>query len=114
MNTNHRNMVQLTEADGHQAHVPQERQKLSELFSLMIREAAAEGYGEYRTHIHYMDTIIRDVHTCRSGDACPRGGHDGQGGIRSLLHVLPRQQWRAWHDAVEAYAGQGSSTADRA
>jgi 4-cresol dehydrogenase (hydroxylating) flavoprotein subunit len=36
---------------------PKERQKLSELFGLLVREAAAEGYGEYRTHIHYMDTI---------------------------------------------------------
>ena len=36
---------------------PQERQKLHELFGLLVREAAAEGYGEYRTHIHYMDTI---------------------------------------------------------
>jgi 4-cresol dehydrogenase (hydroxylating) len=35
----------------------QERQKLNELFGLLVREAAAEGYGEYRTHIHYMDTI---------------------------------------------------------
>ncbi len=36
---------------------PQEREKLDQLFRLMVREAAAEGYGEYRTHIHYMDTI---------------------------------------------------------
>ena len=36
---------------------PQERQKLNELFGTLVREAAAEGYGEYRTHIHYMDTI---------------------------------------------------------
>ena len=36
---------------------PKERQKLDELFSLLVREAAAEGYGEYRTHIEYMDTI---------------------------------------------------------
>jgi len=36
---------------------PKERQKLNELFGLLVREAAAEGYGEYRTHIHYMDTI---------------------------------------------------------
>jgi 4-cresol dehydrogenase (hydroxylating) flavoprotein subunit len=35
----------------------QERQKLNELFGQLVREAAAEGYGEYRTHIHYMDTI---------------------------------------------------------
>jgi len=38
---------------------PKERQKLNELFGLLVREAAAEGYGEYRTHIHYMDTIAR-------------------------------------------------------
>jgi 4-cresol dehydrogenase (hydroxylating) len=36
---------------------PAERQKLDELFKLLVREAAAEGYGEYRTHIHYMDQI---------------------------------------------------------
>lgn len=36
---------------------PQERRKLDELFRTMVREAAAEGYGEYRTHIHYMDSI---------------------------------------------------------
>ena len=38
---------------------PTERQKLNELFGRLVREAAAEGYGEYRTHIHYMDTIAR-------------------------------------------------------
>lgn len=37
----------------------QQRQKMDELFRLMVREAAAEGYGEYRTHIHYMDTIAQ-------------------------------------------------------
>jgi 4-cresol dehydrogenase (hydroxylating) len=36
---------------------PKARQKLDELFHTLVREAAAEGYGEYRTHIHYMDTI---------------------------------------------------------
>jgi 4-cresol dehydrogenase (hydroxylating) flavoprotein subunit len=36
---------------------PKERDKLNELFNLLVREAAAAGYGEYRTHIHYMDTI---------------------------------------------------------
>ncbi len=34
---------------------PDERQKLDELFNLMVDEAASEGYGEYRTHIRYMD-----------------------------------------------------------
>lgn len=34
-----------------------ERQRLDELFSLLVQEAAAEGYGEYRTHIRYMDAI---------------------------------------------------------
>jgi hypothetical protein len=36
---------------------PKEWQKLDELFKLPVREAAAEGYGEYRIHINYMDTI---------------------------------------------------------
>jgi 4-cresol dehydrogenase (hydroxylating) flavoprotein subunit len=36
---------------------PVERQRLDELFKLLVKEAAAEGYGEYRTHIRYMDTI---------------------------------------------------------
>src|SRR5690606_41663012 len=36
---------------------PEERRKIDELFTLLVREAAAEGYGEYRTHIHYMDMI---------------------------------------------------------
>jgi len=35
----------------------EERRKLDELFNLLVKEAAAEGYGEYRTHIHYMDQI---------------------------------------------------------
>ena len=36
---------------------PKEREKLDKLFGILVREAAAEGYGEYRTHIHYMDMI---------------------------------------------------------
>jgi 4-cresol dehydrogenase (hydroxylating) len=36
---------------------PKEREKLDKLFGVLVREAAAEGYGEYRTHIHYMDLI---------------------------------------------------------
>ncbi|HLF31331.1 MAG TPA: FAD-binding oxidoreductase [Xanthomonadales bacterium] len=36
---------------------PIERQRLDELFKLLVKEAAAEGYGEYRTHIRYMDAI---------------------------------------------------------
>jgi 4-cresol dehydrogenase (hydroxylating) len=34
-----------------------ERARLDKLFKLLVQEAAAEGYGEYRTHIQYMDTI---------------------------------------------------------
>ena len=30
---------------------PDERQRLDKLFNLLVQEAAAEGYGEYRTHI---------------------------------------------------------------
>jgi 4-cresol dehydrogenase (hydroxylating) flavoprotein subunit len=35
----------------------EERGKMHELFGVLVREAAAAGYGEYRTHIHYMDLI---------------------------------------------------------
>jgi 4-cresol dehydrogenase (hydroxylating) len=36
---------------------PDERRRLDKLFNLLVQEAAAEGYGEYRTHIQYMDAI---------------------------------------------------------
>lgn len=36
---------------------PQEREKARELFGILIEEAAREGYGEYRTHLAYMDQI---------------------------------------------------------
>lgn len=36
---------------------PDTRQKARELFQVMVREAAAAGYGEYRTHISFMDQI---------------------------------------------------------
>jgi len=36
---------------------PDERQRLDKLFNVLVQEAAAEGYGEYRTHIRYMDAI---------------------------------------------------------
>ena len=36
---------------------PDERKKLDDLFNVLVDEAAAEGYGEYRTHIRYMDRI---------------------------------------------------------
>ena len=36
---------------------PDERKKLDEVFNILVDEAAAEGYGEYRTHIRYMDRI---------------------------------------------------------
>ncbi len=32
-------------------------QKARELFSVLIRDAAAKGYGEYRTHLAYMDSV---------------------------------------------------------
>lgn len=50
--------------DMHHVFVPvynrgdeQERQRLYELLNLLIDEAAAAGYGEYRTHIDLMDRI---------------------------------------------------------
>jgi len=36
---------------------PDERQRVDDLFRILVDEAAAEGYGEYRTHIRYMDSI---------------------------------------------------------
>jgi 4-cresol dehydrogenase (hydroxylating) len=35
----------------------EQRRKVDELFRTLVRESAAEGYGEYRTHIAYMDQI---------------------------------------------------------
>ena len=34
-----------------------DKQRAHELFGILIDEAAAEGYGEYRTHISFMDQI---------------------------------------------------------
>jgi 4-cresol dehydrogenase (hydroxylating) len=34
-----------------------EMKKVRELFSVLIRESAALGYGEYRTHLAYMDSV---------------------------------------------------------
>jgi 4-cresol dehydrogenase (hydroxylating) len=36
---------------------PAVRKRAHDLFALMVREAAAAGYGEYRTHISFMDQI---------------------------------------------------------
>lgn len=36
---------------------PAVKRKADELFRLLVREAAAAGYGEYRTHLSYMDDI---------------------------------------------------------
>lgn len=36
---------------------PAIRKKADEVFRIMVREAAAMGYGEYRTHLSYMDDI---------------------------------------------------------
>ena len=36
---------------------PDARGRLDEAFRILVDAAAAEGYGEYRTHIHYMDLI---------------------------------------------------------
>jgi 4-cresol dehydrogenase (hydroxylating) len=36
---------------------PDTRRRAHELFEVLIREAAAAGYGEYRTHIAFMDQI---------------------------------------------------------
>jgi FAD/FMN-containing dehydrogenase len=36
-----------------------EMRRARECFEILIREAAAAGYGEYRTHISFMDQIAR-------------------------------------------------------
>jgi len=36
---------------------PEERRKAHEVFGIMVREAAEAGYGEYRTHVAFMDQI---------------------------------------------------------
>ncbi len=36
---------------------PGAMKKVRELFEILVREAAAKGYGEYRTHLAYMDTV---------------------------------------------------------
>ena len=35
----------------------EERRKAHEVFGIMVREAAEDGYGEYRTHVAFMDRI---------------------------------------------------------
>jgi 4-cresol dehydrogenase (hydroxylating) len=38
---------------------PDERRRAHELFEVLVEEAAAEGYGEYRAHLQYMDRIAQ-------------------------------------------------------
>ena len=38
---------------------PKEMLKVRELFSVLIRKLAEQGYGEYRTHIAYMEQVAR-------------------------------------------------------
>ena len=38
---------------------PEQIRRAREVFEILIREAAAAGYGEYRTHISFMDQIAR-------------------------------------------------------
>ncbi len=40
-------------------HDAESRNKAHELFGILVREAAAAGYGEYRTHISFMDQIAK-------------------------------------------------------
>ncbi len=37
----------------------EERRRADELFRVLVDDAAREGYGEYRTHLQYMDQIAR-------------------------------------------------------
>jgi 4-cresol dehydrogenase (hydroxylating) len=36
---------------------PEIKRKAHEVFGILVKEAAAAGYGEYRTHISFMDQI---------------------------------------------------------
>jgi FAD/FMN-containing dehydrogenase len=36
---------------------PVVKQRAHDVFQILVREAAAAGYGEYRTHISFMDQI---------------------------------------------------------
>ena len=36
---------------------PEEKRKAHEVFGIMVREAAEAGYGEYRTHLSFMDQV---------------------------------------------------------
>ena len=38
---------------------PEQVRKIRELFGLLVTEAAAEGHGEYRTHIAFMDLVAQ-------------------------------------------------------
>jgi 4-cresol dehydrogenase (hydroxylating) len=38
---------------------PEEAKRAREVFEILIREAAEAGYGEYRTHISFMDQIAK-------------------------------------------------------
>jgi 4-cresol dehydrogenase (hydroxylating) len=38
---------------------PDEARRAREVFAIMVREAAEAGYGEYRTHISFMDQIAK-------------------------------------------------------
>jgi len=38
---------------------PEEKRKAYEVFGIMVREAAEAGYGEYRTHISFMDQVAK-------------------------------------------------------
>lgn len=37
----------------------EERKKVRDVFKILVREAAAKGYGEYRTHLAFMDEVAR-------------------------------------------------------
>lgn len=38
---------------------PEEIRRMDELFNVLVDTAAAQGYGEYRTHVRYMDRIAK-------------------------------------------------------
>ena len=38
---------------------PETKRRAYEVFGILVREAAAAGYGEYRTHISFMDQIAK-------------------------------------------------------
>ena len=89
------------------ARDPAARQRTLDLTRLLIREAAAEGYGEYRTHNALMDDVMA---TYNWGDGALLRFHEtGQGRPRPERHHRARQVRRMaaalpWPESLTRHA----------